>query len=76
MKLYEVRPHKSAEALPREEQLAWKLALLAADPVAVEPEVAEMVANRLIDDAGVAAAALGRRPVANARAQALHHHHA
>ncbi len=74
MKLYEVRPHKSAEALPREEQLAWKLALLAADPVAVEPEVAEMVANRLIDDAGVAAAALGRRPVANARAQALHHH--
>ena len=37
----------------------------------VEAEVAEMVVNRLIDDAGVAAAALRRRPVANARAQAL-----
>lgn len=32
-----------------------------------------MAANRLIDDAGVAAAALGHRPVANARAQALRH---
>src|SRR5579863_9196127 len=68
---HEVRSHKSAEALPRDEQLAWKLAEVATDPVPVEAEVAEMVVNRLIDDAGVAAAALRRRPVANARAQAL-----
>jgi 2-methylcitrate dehydratase len=70
---HEVRAHKSTEALPREEQLAWKLATVATDPVPVEAEVAEMVVNRLIDDAGVAAAALRRRPVANARAQALRH---
>ena len=68
---HEVRTHKSSEALPREEQLAWKLAEVATDAVPVEPEVAEMVVNRLIDDAGVAAAALRRRPVVNARAQAL-----
>ncbi|HUC13136.1 MAG TPA: MmgE/PrpD family protein [Acidimicrobiales bacterium] len=70
---HEVRAHKSSEALPREEQLAWKLATVATDPVPVDAEVAEMVVNRLIDDAGVAAAALRRRPVANARAQALRH---
>jgi 2-methylcitrate dehydratase len=71
---HEVHPRKSAEDLPRQEQLAWKLAELAADPVPVEQEVAAMVANRLIDDAAVAAASLQRRPVANARAQALRHH--
>ncbi len=70
---HEVRAHKSTESFPREEQLAWKLAMVATDPVPVEAEVAEMVVNRLIDDAGVAAAALRRRPVANARAQALRH---
>jgi 2-methylcitrate dehydratase len=70
---HQVRVHKSSETLPREQQLAWKLAEVATDPVPVEPEVAEIVVNRLIDDAGVAAAALRRRPVANARAQALCH---
>ena len=70
---HEVRVHKSSEPLPKEQQLAWKLAEVATDPVPVEPEVAEMVVNRLIDDAGVAAAALHRGPVANARAQALCH---
>lgn len=68
-----VRPHKSAEALPREEQLAWKLAEVALDRVPVGAEVSEMVANRVIDNAAVAAASLSRRPVANARAQALPH---
>jgi 2-methylcitrate dehydratase len=70
---HEVRTHKTSESLPRQQQLAWKLAEVATDEVPVEPEVAEMVVNRLIDDAAVAAAALRRRPVANARAQALAH---
>jgi 2-methylcitrate dehydratase len=70
---YLVRPSKSADALPRKDQLAWKLAELATDRVPVTAAVAEMVVNRLIDDAGVAAAALTRRPVANARAQARPH---
>jgi 2-methylcitrate dehydratase len=73
VKTYEVRTHKSTEAFPREEQLAWRLAALATDPVPVGADVAEMIANRLVDDAAVAAAAIRRRPVANARAQALRH---
>ncbi|HWL31527.1 MAG TPA: MmgE/PrpD family protein [Xanthobacteraceae bacterium] len=73
MNLHSVRTHKSAENLPRGEQLAWKIAEVAADPVPVEPEVVEMIGNRIIDNASVAAASLARRPVASARAQAEAH---
>lgn len=68
-----VRTHPSSARLAREEQLAWKLAAVATDPVPVPDEVAEMVVNRVIDDAAVAAAALGREPVRAAREQALRH---
>ncbi|MCS6986234.1 MAG: MmgE/PrpD family protein [Sphingomonadaceae bacterium] len=70
---HEVRTYRSAERLPREAQLAWKIAEVAADPVAVEPEVVEMIGNRIIDNAAVAVAAIDRRPVRSARAQALGH---
>ncbi len=70
---YKVRTHRSTEALPRPQELAWRLSAMALDPVPVPAEVAEMAANRLIDDAAVAAASLARRPVVNARAQALPH---
>ncbi len=73
MKVHEVRTYRSAERLPREEQLAWRLAAVATDPVPVEPEVAEMIGNRVIDNAAVAAASLARRPVRAARAQAVAH---
>lgn len=73
MKLHSVRTHKSSESLPRPAQLAWKIAEVAADRVAVEPAVIEMIGNRIIDNAAVAAASLRRRPVASARAQALAH---
>jgi 2-methylcitrate dehydratase len=73
VKLHSVRTRKSADHLPRTEQLAWKIAEVAADPVAVEPEVVEMIGNRIIDNAAVAAASLARRPVASARAQAVAH---
>ncbi|MFQ5971558.1 MAG: MmgE/PrpD family protein, partial [Alphaproteobacteria bacterium] len=52
---------------------AWKLAAVATDPAPIEPAVAEMVVNRAMDNAAVAMAAIGREPVANARAQALAH---
>jgi 2-methylcitrate dehydratase PrpD len=42
-------------------------------PVEVLPEVTEMVVNRMIDDAAVAAASLARGPVRAAREQALRH---
>ncbi|MFB9929997.1 MmgE/PrpD family protein [Amycolatopsis halotolerans] len=70
---HSVRTYRSAEPLPREEQLAWKLASVAVDPVTVAPEVTEMVVNRVIDNAAVAAASLSRRPVSAARDQALAH---
>jgi 2-methylcitrate dehydratase len=73
MKQHTVRVFPSAATPPREEQLAWKLAELATDPVPVEPEVAEMVANRVIDNASVAVAAINRQPVRTAREQALAH---
>lgn len=73
MKLHSVRTHKSAENLPRDGQLAWKIAEVASDPVAVADDVVEMIGNRLIDNAAVAAASLNRRPVASARGQAQAH---
>lgn len=73
MKLHRVRTHKSTESLPREAELAWKIAAVAADAVPVADEVAEMIGNRIIDNAAVAAAALNRQPVVSARAQAVAH---
>jgi 2-methylcitrate dehydratase len=70
---HEVRTYPSSAALAREKQLAWKLAEVATDPVEVTAEVTEMVINRVIDDAAVAAAALARGPVRAAREQALRH---
>lgn len=73
MKSHALRTYKSAENLPRQEQLAWKIAEVASDPVAVEDDVITMIGNRIIDNAAVAAASLRRRPIINARAQALAH---
>jgi len=73
LKQHCVRTFKSADRLARADQLAWKIAEVAADPVAVESDVAEMIANRIIDNAAVAAASLARHPVASARSQAEAH---
>jgi 2-methylcitrate dehydratase len=72
VRLHEVRTAGPA-GLPLEDQLAHRLAALAADPVEVEADVADMVVNRLIDDAAVAAASLDRASVTAARGQALAH---
>jgi 2-methylcitrate dehydratase len=75
MEVHRVRVHRAADRLPRDAQLAWKLAAFAqgAPALGVDPEVAEMVACRVVDNAAVALAALDRRPVAVARAMALAH---
>lgn len=73
MKHHEVRVHPSKSALGRAEQLAWKMATVAADPVAVPTEVEAMIVNRIIDNASVALAAINRRPVVSARDMALGH---
>ncbi|MCM3884738.1 MmgE/PrpD family protein [Frankia sp. R82] len=70
---HQVRVFGSGEQVARSAELAWKLADVAADPVAVPADVTEMVINRVIDNAGVAAASLNHGPVAAARDQALRH---
>ncbi|MBM4598083.1 2-methylcitrate dehydratase PrpD [Prescottella equi] len=76
MKTHPVRTRLSAENFPKHEHLAWKIAEVATDPVEVPADTTEMIVNRIIDNAAVAAAAVTRRPVANARAQALAHPYA
>ncbi len=69
----DVRVSPSADRLPRQDQLAWKLAEVAADPVAVDGDVQEMIINRIIDNTAVALASLNRSPVVTARDQARGH---
>jgi 2-methylcitrate dehydratase len=73
VKLHKVRTYKSTEVLAREEQLAWKIAMAACDAVPVDDDIAEMIGNRIVDNAAVAAASLARHPVGSARAQARAH---
>jgi 2-methylcitrate dehydratase len=73
VKQHKVRTYKSAERLDRADQLAWKMAAVASDPVPIEDEVTEMIGNRIIDNAAVAAASIARHPVVTARAQAQAH---
>ena len=73
MKLHEVRVYPSKVQLKREDQLAWKIAGVAADKVAVPKDVANMIINRIIDNASVAIASVNRRPIVSARGAALGH---
>ncbi|MGI9417365.1 MAG: MmgE/PrpD family protein [Geminicoccaceae bacterium] len=66
-----VRPQKPGERLPREEQLAWKIAAMAADQAPLDPEAAEMATMRIIDDWAVSIAALDRPSVISAQGAAL-----
>ena len=59
---HSVRTHPSSEPLAREDELAWKLASTAADPVPLDNDVTEMIGNRIIDNAAVAIAAIDRAP--------------
>ncbi|NKE10318.1 MULTISPECIES: MmgE/PrpD family protein [Kocuria] len=70
---HSVRVHPSSDNLAKEDQLAWKVAEVAADPVEVSSEVTEMVINRVLDNASVAIASLNRGPIISARDQALAH---
>lgn len=73
MRNHDVRTRRSAAEFPRDEHLAWKIAQVAADPVAVPADTEAMVINRIIDNASVSAAAVIRRPVTVARTQAQAH---
>ena len=73
MKLHDVKVYPSKTHLPREDQLAWKIAGVAVDKVAVPKDTQEMIINRIIDNASVAIAAINRRPVVSARDMARGH---
>ena len=69
-----VRTYKSSEPLAASEQLAGKLAALAAEQDRpLDDAAVDMVVNRVIDNAAVATASLGRAPVVSARGQAESH---
>ena len=73
MQMHEVRVHPSKSKLAREDQLAWKIAAVATDAVEVPAETAEMIVNRVIDNASVAIASVNRHPCISARDMALAH---
>lgn len=73
MQTHTVRVYPSKSNLKREDQLAWKIAAVAADKVPVDREVTDMIINRIIDNASVAIASVNRRPVISARDMALGH---
>ena len=70
---HDVHAHRSKDNLKREDQLAWKIAAVAADPVEVDSEATDMIINRIIDNASVAIASLNRGPIKSARAMANAH---
>ncbi|MGL1889646.1 MAG: MmgE/PrpD family protein [Reichenbachiella sp.] len=73
MRKHIIKVHPSKSNLPKTEQLAWKLASMVTDDVAISSEVEGMVINRIIDNASVAIASVNRTPVLHARMQALGH---
>lgn len=73
MKKHIVRVYPSKEKIEKKDQLAWKMAEVATDPTAIKDDVIDMIINRMIDNASVAVASVNRKPVANARSQALTH---
>ena len=65
MKKHIVKVYASENTPAKEDQLAWKISEVAADPVAVSDAVTDMVTNRIIDNASVAIASVNRHPVAS-----------
>ncbi len=69
-----VRTYKSSEPLAPADQLAGKLAALAAEQSRpLDEKSVDMVINRVIDNAAVAVASIDRAPVVSARGQAEAH---
>ena len=68
---HDVKVSPSKAGLKRDDQLAWKIAGVAADKVAVPKDVAAMIVNRVIDNASVAIASSNRRAIVSARDMAL-----
>mgnify|MGYP001227377055 CR=1 FL=1 len=73
MILHKIRVYPSKKYLPKQKQLAWKIAEMASDNAKLNKKSVEMVINRIIDNASVAIASLNRKPVISSREMALSH---
>ncbi len=73
MILHNTKVYPSKIHLPKQKQLAWKIAEIASDNAKLDKDAIEMVINRIIDNASVAIASLNRKPVISAREMALRH---
>lgn len=73
MQIHVVKAEKKSGDLKREDQLAWKIAEMAAAAknVPLDDDVKDMIINRVIDDAAIALAAINEEPIKVARAKAL-----
>lgn len=74
MKIHTVRAHLEKDRLKKEDQLAWKLAHLAVHvkDTDLDPDVIDMVKNRIIDNAAIALAAVNEHAVVVARDKAMY----
>ncbi len=73
MILNTVKVFPSKKKLPKKNQLAWKIAVIASDNAKLNSNSVEMAINRIIDNASVAIASLNRKPVVSSREMALAH---
>jgi 2-methylcitrate dehydratase len=73
LKKHSVSVHPSSAQLPIDQQLAYKIAQLAASKTELDSDVSEMIANRIVDNASVSMASINREPVVAAREQAFTH---
>jgi 2-methylcitrate dehydratase len=73
MKIHTVKFHPEKDLLKKEDQLAWKIADLAARArdEDLDADVVDMVKNRIIDNAAIAIAAMNETAVTVARDKAL-----
>ena len=73
MIIHKVKVYPSKVHLPKNKQLAWKIAEIASDNAKLSKDAIEMAINRIIDNASVAIASLNRKPVISSREMALKH---
>ena len=71
MKKFSINIQQPGEKLKKENQLAYRIATMSSEDWNLTDDITEMVGNRIIDNAGVAVAALNREAVKIARAQAM-----
>lgn len=70
---FDVRVQRADTLLPRDTELAWRIAAFATAARPVDASASAMVTCRLVDNAAVALASLARAPVRATRAQAMAH---